>query len=154
MLRQILSFLKNEFYFISRMNRTIFFFPFQTTSFSFFFLSLLSVETFVYLKYSRLVFFVEEKTPIQLQISFQYDQKDFYVMIHGARYIPIQHGLFACQLSLQNERDISYESFKYLKKKKTMLLFLDQKKKNVQKLNHVHRVFVHGINVLYFLILI
>ena len=46
-----------------------------------------------------------EKTSIQLQISFQYDQKHLYIMIYGARNIPIQQGLLACQLSLQYERD-------------------------------------------------
>jgi len=47
-----------------------------------------------------------ENLPIQLNLSFQYDEKNLHIMIYGARNIPIQHGLLACQLVLQYERDI------------------------------------------------
>ncbi|CAF1114513.1 unnamed protein product [Rotaria magnacalcarata] len=47
-----------------------------------------------------------ENSGIQLQLSFQYDQKHLHVMIYGAKNISLQQGLFACQLSLQYGRDI------------------------------------------------
>ncbi|CAF2707840.1 unnamed protein product [Rotaria sp. Silwood2] len=46
-----------------------------------------------------------ENNGIQLQLSFQYDKKYLHIMIYGAKNIPIQQGLFACQLSLQYGSD-------------------------------------------------
>ncbi|CAF3784330.1 unnamed protein product [Rotaria sordida] len=46
-----------------------------------------------------------ENNSIQLQLSFQYDQKYLHIMIYNAKNIPIRQGLFACQLSLEYGSD-------------------------------------------------
>ncbi|CAF4540050.1 unnamed protein product [Rotaria sp. Silwood1] len=56
-----------------------------------------------------------ENNGIQLQLSFQYDQKHLHVMIYGAKNIPLQQGLFACQISLQYGNDISSKEEKCTK---------------------------------------
>ena len=98
--------------FFCRMNTKSFFLPSKSVSL------LLHIETSLFPKrFSSLFFFLAfiedkiisstiEKSSIQLQILFQYDQKDLHIMIYGARNIPRKQGLFACQLSLQYERDI------------------------------------------------
>ncbi|CAF0948351.1 unnamed protein product [Adineta ricciae] len=56
-----------------------------------------------------------ETRSIQLQLSFQYNENCLHIMIYGARNIPLNQGLLACQVSLESEYDISSKQDKCTK---------------------------------------